>query len=148
MTLHLCQASGLSVIDFRRYRHYTYEDGGRGPTTIDCWGLAREARHDMGYDWLPLFAECRHTDPRGFTRAYEQQAEKMQPGPPESAAIAAAFRGRICVHVGIVVDIDNRLFVLDIDAGRGAEFTPLPDFEARYGEVIYYRDKNLPEPVF
>lgn len=135
------------MINFRRYRTWQYEDGARGPERIDCWGLVREVRHDLGYEWLPSFAECRHTDLRGFTRAYEQQAAKMQPGEPGEGSIAAAFRGRICVHVGIVVGIEGRLQVLDINPGRGVGVEPLPDFEARYAEVIYYRDKNLPEPI-
>lgn len=136
------------MINFRKYRQFRYQDGGRGPVLIDCWGLVREVRHDMGYPWLPSFAECRHTDPRAFTRAYEQQASDMALGPPRAGSIAAAFRGRICVHVGIVVEIDARLMVLDIDSERTAECTPLPDFQARYGEVLYYHDKNLPEPLF
>lgn len=132
------------MIDFRKYRAYEYEDGARGPVKIDCWGLVRQVRHDLGYAWLPSFSECRNTDPRGFTRAYERQAAEMERGRAESASIAAAFRGRICVHVGIVVDIDSRLMVLDIDAGRGVECSPVPEFEAKYGEVLYYRDKSLP----
>lgn len=135
------------MIDFRRYRAWVYEDGARGPQRIDCWGLVREVRHDMGHPWLPSFAECRHTDPRGFTRAYETQAREMQTGPAAVASIAAAFRGRICVHVGIVVGIDSRLMVLDINPGRGVGVESLADFEARYAEVLYYHDKSLPEPV-
>lgn len=135
------------MINFRLYRTWQYEDGARGPVRIDCWGLVRQVRHDMGYTWLPSFAECRHTDPRGFTRAYEQQASEMATGPAEAGAIAAAFRGRICVHVGIVVPIDDRLLVLDINPGRGVGVEALADFEARYAEVLYYRDKNIPEPV-
>lgn len=135
------------MINFRKYRQWVYEDGARGPVRIDCWGLVREVRHDMGYAWLPSFGECRHTDPKGFTRAYEQQAQEMVTGPAVEGSIAAAFRGRICVHVGIVVDIDARLSVLDINPGRGVGVEPLADFEARYAEVLYYRDKNLPEPI-
>lgn len=135
------------MIDFRRYRQWEYEDGARGPVRIDCWGLVREVRHDMGYEWLPSFAECRHTDPRGFTRAYEKQAKEMTPGPAAAGVIAAAFRGRICVHVGIVVDIDGRLQVLDINPGRGVGVEPLSDFESRFAEVVYYRDKNISESI-
>ncbi len=137
----------MSSIDYRRYRRWVYEDGARGPVRIDCWGLVREVRHDMGYPWLPSFAECRNTDPRGFTRAYEKQAQEMQTGAAHVGAIAAAFRGRICIHVGIVVGIDGRLLVLDINPGRGVGVEPLPDFEARFSEVKYYCDKNLSEPA-
>lgn len=136
------------MINFRRYRRWQYEDGARGPVFIDCWGLVREVRHDLGYPWLPSFAECRNTDPRGFTRAYEQQAKSMQAGDAEQGSIAAAFRGRICIHVGIVVAIDDRLMVLDINPGRGVGVESLPDFEARYAEVLYYRDQNISESVF
>ena len=135
------------MIDFRRYRAWQYEDGARGPVMIDCWGLVREVRHDMGYGWLPSFSECRHTDPRGFTRAYEQQAREMATGPAETASIAAAFRGRICMHVGIVVAIDDRLMVLDINPDRGVGVESLADFESRFAEVLYYRDKNIPKSV-
>lgn len=135
------------MIDFRRYKRWVYEDGARGPTRIDCWGLVREVRHDMGFPWLPSFAECRNTDPRGFTKAYRAQAQLMETGPAEHASIAAAFRGRICVHVGIVVRIDDQLKVLDINPGRGVGVEALPDFEARFSEVLYYRDPHIPQPV-
>ncbi|HAG18171.1 MAG TPA: hypothetical protein DCK80_03790 [Pseudomonas sp.] len=126
-----------------KYLNATYEDGARGPARYDCWGLVRAVRHELlGLPLLPSFGAVRNTMPAAFTRAYEQQAALMEECQPEPGAIAAVFRGRIVIHVALVIEIDGDLAVLEIRNDRtSARWLRIPDFESRYLRVIYYRDK-------
>lgn len=126
-----------------KYLSATYEDGARGPDRYDCWGLVRAVRQELfGLPLLPSFGAVRNTMPAAFTRAYEEQAALMEECRPEPGAIAAVFRGRIVIHVAVVVEIDGALAALEIRNDRtSARWMRLPDFEASYLRVIYYRDK-------
>jgi len=126
-----------------KYLSATYEDGARGPDRYDCWGLVRAVRHELlGLPLLPSFGAVRNTMPAAFTRAYEEQAALMEECQPEPGAIAAVFRGRIVIHVAVVIEVDGGLAVLEIRNDRtSARWLRIPDFESRYLRVIYYRDK-------
>lgn len=126
-----------------KYLSATYEDGARGPDRYDCWGLVRAVRHELlGLPLLPSFGAVRNTMPAAFTRAYEEQAALMEECEPEPGAIAAVFRGRIVIHVAVVIEVDGALAVLEIRNDRtSARWLRIPDFESRYLRVIYYRDK-------
>ena len=120
-----------------------YLDGGRGEDNqYDCWGLVREARHlHCGKRLLPSWGEVRNTNPRAFTKAYRAEAKSMEECPPEHGAVAAVFAGRICVHVGLVVDVGSgRLMVLEVNPHKRVNVSRVVDFEANYPKVIYYRD--------
>ena len=128
------------------YRGKRYRDGGRGPDEYDCWGLVREVRHvHLGFALLPEWGDVRHTQPARFTRAYEQEAANMEVCAPEHGAIAACFRGRICVHVALVVHLEGRLDVIETNQHTGFRRSRLRDFESRHLKVIYYRDRALSE---
>lgn len=75
-----------------------------------------------------------------FTDAYKTEVASFSPCRPEPAAIACAFRTALLHHVGLVVDVDGRLMVLDIRRKKGAGLSPIGDFERRYQRVEYYRD--------
>lgn len=126
-----------------KYLNATYEDGARGPARYDCWGLVRAVRHELfGLPLLPSFGAVRNTMPAAFTRAYEEQAALMEECQPEPGAIAAVFRGRIVIHVAVIIEVDGALAVLEIRNDRtSARWLRIPDFESRYLRVIYYRDK-------
>lgn len=126
-----------------KYLSATYEDGARGPGRYDCWGLVRAVRHEVfGLPLLPSFGAVRNTMPAAFTRAYEEQAALMEECQPEPGAIAAVFRGRIVIHVAVIIEVDGALAVLEIRNDRtSARWLRIPDFESRYLRVIYYRDK-------
>ena len=118
-----------------------YEDGARGPDRFDCWGLVRHVRHaHCGARLLPSWGHVRNTMPREFTRAYAAESAKMRQCEPEPGAIAAVFRGMLCIHVGVVVEIDGRLAVLEINQRSGVRWLRVPDFERQYIKVRYYAD--------
>ena len=117
-----------------------YEDGARGPLKHDCWSLCRSIRHEvLGLPLLPSFGHVRHTMPREFTKSYRAVAKTMTRCEPEVGAIAAVFRGKICIHVAVVVEIDGDLAIMEINPTTNCRWLRIPDFERRYLKVIYYR---------
>ncbi|WP_298016667.1 hypothetical protein [uncultured Castellaniella sp.] len=120
-----------------------YVRGGRGPTDVDCWGLVRMARVGL-FDkpLLPAFADISPADKKGLTAACLTVRDdggfrevSVRPG-----AIATAWTGRLCVHVGIVIAADGRPWVLETDEGTGPALTRPATFEKRFARVIYYDD--------
>lgn len=123
------------------YQRCTYEDGARGPDRFDCWGLVREVRYKhLGCRLLPSFGDVRNTMPREFTKAYELESATMRECRPEVGAIAAVFRGRICVHVAVIVEIEGALAALEIRAKSGVRWCRIPEFERANPQVKYYAD--------
>lgn len=125
------------------YLSCRYEDGARGPEKYDCYGMVREARHfHLGKCLLPSWGGIRNTEPKEFTRAYRTETEHMEVCRPEVGAIAAVMRGRICIHVALVVEAGGRLKVLEINPTRGARCLPLSQWERDHNTIIYYRDRQ------
>lgn len=133
----------MTLDDFLRTRYVKY---GRIAPDLDCWGLVRLARADLfGRELLPAFDGIDPMDKRSLTAA---TIEVRQDGgfvevEPRPGTIATAWRARLCVHVGIVVESDGRLWVLETDEGVGPSLTRINVFEARYTRVIFYDDTHL-----
>lgn len=133
-----------------RYLFARYIDGARGDGgAFDCWGLAREVRHEIyGKRLLPSWGHVRNTMPREFTKAYKEQSKELDECAPEVGALAMVFTGRLMLHVGVVVELEGRLAVLDINEKSGARWQRIPAFEAPYSKVVYYRDSpSISEPT-
>ena len=87
-------------------------------------------------------AEFTQSDKRELSKAAKSTIDshlvesKLQIG-----AIAAAYRASLCVHVGIVIEIDGRLCIAEIGAKTGFRIVPVERFEASYTKVRYYIDK-------
>lgn len=123
------------------YLSSVYVDGGRDIGALDCYGLARLVRHHhCGKRLLPSFGLIRNTQPKEFTLAYQEEAKNMQQCEPENGAIAAVFRGALCIHVAVIIEVDNELHALEINPKKGARLMRIPDFESQYLRVAYYRD--------
>lgn len=120
----------------------TYLAGGRGPVEFDCWGLVREVRHRVcGRQLLPEWGAVGFDRLRANTRAYHEKAPQMRRcDQPEPGAVAAAFRHNLCVHVGVVLSVDGRLCIMDINPGGRARRISVARFEAGFQEVRYYND--------
>ena len=132
------------------YLFAVYVDGARCEGgSFDCWGLARDVRHKVyGKRLLPSWGHIRNTMPRAFTEAYREQAKELEACDPEPGAVAMVFTGRLMLHVGVVVVLEGRLAVLDISAKTGCRWQRIPDFEAPFSKVVYYRDSpNFSEPA-
>ncbi len=118
-----------------------YVDGARGPAEYDCWGLVREVRHQYcGKRLLPSWGHVRNDQAREFTRAYETESANLRRCGPEVGAIASAFKGRLCHHVAVIVELADELYALEMTAGTGARIMRVSDFERQYLKVDYHND--------
>lgn len=125
-----------------KYLSCTYEDGARGPDKHDCWSLVRTVRHaELGKRLLAAYGSLRNTDPREFTRAYEEESSMMEPCEPEPGAIAAVLIGRICTHVALVIDSPEGLRILEINPTRGPRCLPLHRWLRDHQTVTFHRDR-------
>lgn len=123
-----------------------YAKFGRGPDDVDCWGMVRLARVELfGLDWLPSHAQVDPADKAGLTQAASQVREQggFAEVAPRPGAIATAWRASLCVHVGIVVESDGRLWILETDEGAGPTLTRINKFQTRYTRVVFYDNQNL-----
>lgn len=130
----------------RQFLRTRYVRGGRGPVDYDCWGLVREARSALfGRASLPVLADARPGELRGITRATEHVIGLLgfvQCG-PRPGAIATAWMASLCVHVGLVVEVDGQLRILETDEPTGPCLTAINRFQARYTRVLFYDDQDL-----
>jgi hypothetical protein len=134
------------MIDVNKYLACPYLDGGRTSAGLDCWGQLLLVRAELGCRPLPsLGGVTRHTI-RTMGSRYTEVSNGLQVCQPEPGAIAAVFRGALFVHVGVVVDIEGRLAVLETNPASGARWLRVPEFLSLYYKVIFYRDDpNLPQ---
>lgn len=125
-----------------KYLSCGYVDGARGPDQYDCWGLVRQVRHaELGCRLLAEYGHLRNTDPREFTRAYEEESALMELCTPENGAIASVMIGRICVHVAVVIECEDGFRILEINPVRGTRFLPLNKWLREHSRVTFHRDK-------
>lgn len=133
----------MTIDDFLRTRYVPF---GRVAPELDCWGLVRLARVALfGRPMLPSYSETDPDDKAGLTVAASEVRgqggfKEVQPKP---GAIATGWRARLCVHVGLVVEAEGRLWVLETDVGTGPVLTKINAFEARYTRVVFYDDQSL-----
>ena len=113
------------------------------PPLFNCWSLVRELRVELfDLPLLPLHGGIHADDKRELSKAAKSTIDshliesKLQTG-----AIAAAYRASLCVHVGLVVEIDGKLHIAEIGSKTGFRILSVERFEASYTKVRYYIDK-------
>lgn len=129
------------MMNLQDFRNTTYKEGARGPKEYDCWGLVRDARiHLFGKEPLPMLGDVKPKQLRSITLEAKNlpallgySETHIKPG-----AIALAYLGALCAHVGIVVEVDGSLKILETDAPTGAILTSANAFSRKYTKVIYY----------
>jgi hypothetical protein len=104
---------------------------------LNCWGLVRHASKEFFGRELPGI-DCDVMDKRATTYAFNDISQSMQQCEPKIGAIAVVWHCKLCLHVGLVIDMDGELGVMDIDEGRSVWVTPIDRFEARYLRVTYH----------
>lgn len=131
------------------YLSTKYEDGGRGPVGHDCWSLTRIARHELyGLPLLPSYAGIHPDDKASLTSGcLEEMRASLKPCEAKPGAIATAWRGKMCVHIGLCVDKDGRLSVLETNRHTGPRCIPIKRFERAHTKVVYLDDRDLQQPV-
>lgn len=122
-----------------------YMPNGRTQQGADCYGLVRMARvHLFDKPWMPVHGGVEGSDKRALTEAMQQEAVNYRQVRPYPGAIACAFRGNLCTHIAIVVDVDGKRMILETDepgrGGHGPRLVALRYFEQRFLRVVYYDD--------
>ena len=116
--------------------------GGTYPN-LNCWGLARLARHELyGKPLLPAVIDIDALDKKGLTEnCQEIVSHNLKPvDKPQPGDLATVWRNKLCQHVALVVEVDARLAILEIADHTGAKWQWLTDWVARQNKVIYYAD--------
>lgn len=127
------------TLNVEKYLNVPYVDGGRCMHGGDCWYFVCAVREDLGLPSLPsLGGTTRHT-PLAMAHEYERVSSGLEVCEPCEGAIAAVFRGKLMVHVGIVVMIDGRLAVLETNPASGPRWMWTHYFVQRYFKVIFYK---------
>jgi cell wall-associated NlpC family hydrolase len=117
---------------------------GRDLSGCDCWGLARLARHALRGDWLPSHGAIDPDDKAAMTEVAGQMVGAgFRECSPRPGALAAIWRGQLCLHVAIVIEAEGRLAVLETNRATGPRWMRIKDFEACYLRVTYH-DSDLP----
>ena len=122
-----------------------YESNGRTQQGADCYGIVRMSRvYLFGKPWMPVYGAVEGSDKRALTEAMQAEAVNFTECQPIPGAIAAAFRGKLCTHIAIVVDIDGKRMILETDepgkGSHGPRLVNLRFFEQRFLKVVYYDD--------
>lgn len=133
------------MIDIHALLTVPYLDRGRTMEGLDCWGQLLLVRRAMGLPELPSIGPVSRAEPLEMQHQYRRVQATLEACLPQPGAIAAVFRGTAFVHVGVVVEIDGRLAVLETNQGSGPRWKSVADFVDTYYKVIFYRDKSLPE---
>lgn len=122
-----------------------YLDEGRTLAGADCWGLAMLARAALGLPDIPLAAGVTRSTVMGMQQEFRRISAGLAPGIVRPGALAAVFKGAAFVHVGVVIEADGRLWVLETNPGVGSCMRRMADFNAAYYNVVYYADRDIPE---
>ena len=103
----------------------------------------RELRVELfGLPLLPLYGGISADDKRALSKAAKETiSSHLKECDMRIGAIAACYRVSLCVHVGIVVEVDGRLCIAEIGSKTGFRIQSVERFEASYTKVRYYIDK-------
>lgn len=127
------------MTDLAKYMRAPYEDEARGPLAFDCWGLCRTIRAEVfGFAMLPSLGGVGRNRLRSNTKAYRELKQGMDECQPEPGAIAAVLSRDQLSHVGVVVEVEGRLKVIDTNPG-GVQLRTVRDFESAYPRTVYYK---------
>lgn len=133
------------MIDVHEFLKVPYVDSGRTMDGLDCWGQLLLVRQQLGMPELPDIGPVTRAEPIAMQRQYGKVSSGLTECKPCVGAIAAVFRGTLFVHVGVVLEIDGRLAVLETNEGSGPRWMRVQDFVDAYYKVIFYNDQSVPE---
>lgn len=116
-----------------------YRDYGRDLSGLDCWGLVCMVRQRIRSDELPSFL-VNPGDKQAVTRSALDlfAGGFVETQHPEPGAVVTVWRGVLCLHAAIVIDVRGRLAVLETNPGTGVRWKYRRDFERLYLSVKYH----------
>lgn len=120
-----------------QYAAATWVKDGMDWPMVNCWGLVRYVMCCRYGRTIPRL-DFDGTDKRKATKATAYALAGMSKGAIRDGAIAVAWHGAVCYHVGIVITVNGALRILDINEGVGAATSKPAAFERQYTRVEYY----------
>lgn len=127
-----------------------YVDGGRDLSGLDCYGQVWYARqHVVRRPLSRSYAHILCANKEGMTAAFFAMLPAFIEVLPRHGAIGCCFKRDaegtpILLHVGLVLNVDGQLKVLNTNAKSGAELLPVRGFNRLAVEVRYYDDSHDP----
>lgn len=123
----------------QKYLDSKYKSQGRDLPYLDCHGLARLVRSEIyGRPLLPSYVHIESEDKRGMTKATITAVKALKPCGMIEGALVTAWRGRLCLHVAVVVKVDGRLWMLETDKTTDAQLVSYDNFVKRFQRVEFY----------
>ncbi|WP_394243880.1 nitrite transporter [Halopseudomonas laoshanensis] len=124
-------------MDLSKYTHGVHVEGGRVWPHVDCYGLVLEVRADMGLPAWPEWADTRKADGE-MTDVAADFLPSLHPCEPHAGAMAVCYEGSHVTHVGVVVDVNGMLEVLDTRSCGGVKCLPLSRYRRAFNKVEFY----------
>lgn len=101
--------------------------------------MYRSAAVDIHGVALPRFDGFYADGLIGKTKGYRSMLQaKLTESVAQHGALAAVLIRDVCTHAGTVLDISNRLYVMDITLESGPRIQALEEFEELYGHAVRY----------
>ena len=120
-----------------KYRSVTWLKGGRVYPELDCFGIVNEIRRDLDLPAWPDFAGVTK-DNDGLDREARKLMLTLKHCEPCEGAGVACYSGSTVTHVGIVVNLNGRLYVAECNPKSNVSFTPLTQFTRRFVKVEFW----------
>lgn len=129
-----------------KYLACPFVDCGRSlETGLDCWGLALAIRAELGLPVLGDAATACRDVPLEMVHEYQRISAGLEVGAPQVGGLAAVFKGKAFVHVGVVVEAEDRLCVIETNPTSGCRVMPVARFLEAYYNVVFYNDRDISE---
>ncbi|EAY1180919.1 nitrite transporter [Salmonella enterica subsp. enterica serovar Saintpaul] len=121
-----------------KYLSVRWLKGGRTYPELDCFGVVNEVRRDLGlYEW-PDFAGVTKDD-NGLDRKARELMLTLQHCEPCEGAGVACYSGSTVTHVGVVVNLNGRLYVAECNPESNVSFTLVAQFIRRFVKVEFWQ---------
>lgn len=126
-------------LDLERYMNSRYVNGGRVWPNWDCYGMTRQGFIDWYGLALPMLDGLDARSAVGKSRHHETiTAAYLQPAEPAHGVLVAQVVGRVCQHVGLVIELAGNLYVMETDEPTGPRIISLSEFVEERIYVRYY----------
>lgn len=126
------------MFDPEKYLSVIWQKGGRAFPFLDCYGVTREVRQDLGLPVWPVFeGVCERGQQASETAdGFHEHVEKCL---PEHGAVAECYTAGLVTHLGIVISMSGALLVLECNPRRNVTILPLGRFIRQYSRVEFYK---------
>ncbi|MEB2702255.1 nitrite transporter [Citrobacter koseri] len=121
-----------------KYLSVVWQKGGRVYPELDCFGVVNEVRKDLGMPEWPDFAGVTK-DNGGLNREARKLMLSLERCEPCEGAGVACYSGSTVTHVGVVVNIDGELYVVDCNEKSNVSVRTVARFRRQYVKVEFWK---------